>query len=149
MFATQPIASGKVIEISPVLLFTKEVGIFKSEMLLNTNTLQEYTQHGKHTALDDYTFVWPDRSGRMGLAMGIGSMFNHHKYPNVSYSISTHTLTITFTTTRYIDINDELCISYGPESKLWWRNSKQVEDDVDDEVKDMSELSLLQCNYGS
>ncbi|EOR00933.1 hypothetical protein E3P92_00367 [Wallemia ichthyophaga] len=132
VFASQPIKIGEVVEISPVLLFTKE----------------EYTQHGQHTALDDYTFVWPDRSGRMGLAMGIGSMFNHHKQPNVSYSINTHTLTITFKTTRHININDELCISYGPESKLWWRNT-QVDDDEDDQVKDMSELDLLQCDYGS
>lgn len=84
----------------------------------------------------------------MGLAMGIGSMFNHHKQPNVTYSINAHTLTITFKTTRHININDELCISYGPESKLWWRNT-QVDDDEDDQVKDMSELDLLQCDYGS
>ena len=85
----------------------------------------------------------------MGLALGIGSIFNHNKYPNVSYSIDTHTLTITFKTIAHIQVGDELCISYGPESKLWWRSKDDVDDHVEDEVKDMTELEMLQCNYGS
>ncbi len=44
-----------MIEVSPVLLFTAK----------------EYEEHGKHTVLDHYTFVW--RDGRMALALGLGA----------------------------------------------------------------------------
>ena len=46
-----------MIEISPVLLFSK----------------QEYDDHGKHTLLDHYTFNW--RDGRMALALGLGTSY--------------------------------------------------------------------------
>ncbi|TFK87626.1 hypothetical protein K466DRAFT_599332 [Polyporus arcularius HHB13444] len=46
---------------------------------------KEYQEHGKHTVLDLYTFVW--RDGRMALALGLGSLFNDSQRPNVSYTI--------------------------------------------------------------
>ena len=53
--ACREIPAQTAIEISPVLLFTA----------------QEYAEHGRHTVLDHYTFVW--RDGRMALALGLGA----------------------------------------------------------------------------
>jgi len=52
--ASRYIPKKTIVEISPVLFFTK----------------QEYEEHGKHTVLDHYTFNWKD--GRMALALGLG-----------------------------------------------------------------------------
>ena len=52
--ACREIPAQTLIEVSPVLLFSA----------------QEYAEHGKHTVLDHYTFVW--RDGRMALALGLG-----------------------------------------------------------------------------
>lgn len=89
-----------MIEISPVLLFSKH----------------EYEEHGKHTILDHYTFKWKD--GRMALALGLGSLFNHSDPPNLSYSLDTDTDSIIFTTVRDIQPEEELCFFYG--HNLWF-----------------------------
>ncbi|KAL4250750.1 hypothetical protein ABKN59_006080 [Abortiporus biennis] len=100
VYAVQQIPVRTVIEISPVLLFAKD----------------EYAQHGKHTVLDHYTFNWPD--GRMALALGLGSLFNHSDNPNVSFSLDTETESIRYTTSRIVSPGEELCIFYG--HKLWF-----------------------------
>lgn len=128
VFAGESIEKDTLVDISPVLLFNKD----------------EYTNFGKHTALDEYTFIWPDRSGRMGLALGLGSIFNHNRIPNVKFSINTKNLTIEFKTTRFINKDEEMFISYGSESKLWWTSSE-----IDDECKDLSELEFLQSGFGT
>ncbi|KAI9061359.1 hypothetical protein FKP32DRAFT_1576160 [Trametes sanguinea] len=119
VYACREIAAQTVIEVSPVLLFSAA----------------EYEAHGRHTVLDHYTFKWPD--GRMALALGLGSLFNHSQRPNVSYSIDTTTESIRYTTTRPIVIDEELCIFYG--HKLWFdpvdatdRVDAGVADDTDD-----------------
>jgi tRNA-specific adenosine deaminase 3 len=78
---------------------------------------EEYEAHGRHTLLDHYTFKW--RDGRMALALGLGSLFNHSDSPNVSYSIDTATESIRYTTARGVDPDEELCIYYG--SNLWFK----------------------------
>lgn len=117
--ASRPIPAHTLIEVSPVLLFSAE----------------EYEIHGKHTALDHYTFVW--RDGRMALALGlgryfdhpsscrvlngqVGSLFNHDQTPNVSFSLDRVTDSIRYTTTRDILPDEELCIFYG--HKLWFED---------------------------
>ncbi|KZT27392.1 hypothetical protein NEOLEDRAFT_1088973 [Neolentinus lepideus HHB14362 ss-1] len=106
VFASRKIDAQTVVEISPVLLFTKD----------------EYDAHGRHTALDHYTFKWPN--GRMALALGLGSLFNHSDHPNVTYTLDTHTDSIRYTTTRPIQPDEELCIFYG--HKLWFENAEGV-----------------------
>jgi hypothetical protein len=54
--ATRIILAQTVIEISPILYFSKE----------------EYKTHGKYTILDHYTFKC--RDGRMALALGLGTV---------------------------------------------------------------------------
>ncbi|KAL1736663.1 hypothetical protein EV714DRAFT_198278 [Schizophyllum commune] len=100
VYAAREISSQTLLEISPVLLFDRE----------------EYAEHGRHTLLDHYTFVWKD--GRMALALGLGSLFNHSSAPNVSYVLEPLTESIRYTTTRRILLGEELCIFYG--HKLWF-----------------------------
>ncbi|KAF8133626.1 hypothetical protein EV363DRAFT_1566046 [Boletus edulis] len=100
VFATQTIPARTVIETSPVLLFSK----------------QEYDDHGRHTLLDHYTFN--SRDGRMALALGLGSLFNHAENPNVSFSVDIVQERIVYTSTRAIQPDEELCIFYG--HQLWF-----------------------------
>ncbi|CAE6516514.1 unnamed protein product [Rhizoctonia solani] len=93
-----------LIDVSPVLLFSAE----------------EYI-HAKRTVVDHYTFVWNDAgSSLMALPLGLGSIFNHAREPNVSYQLDKKAKTIEYTTTKQIGPGDELCIYYGSDEKLWF-----------------------------
>ncbi|KAH8108710.1 hypothetical protein DFH11DRAFT_1516492 [Phellopilus nigrolimitatus] len=109
LFASREIPAQTVIEISPVLLFTAE----------------EYETHGRHTLLDHYTFNWPD--GRMALALGLGSLFNHSDSPNVSFNVHPSTKTIGYTATKTIQLGEELCIFYG--HNLWFKPTGAADQD--------------------
>ncbi|KAG2039624.1 hypothetical protein BDR03DRAFT_951649 [Suillus americanus] len=100
VYASRVIPPHTVIEVSPVLLFTRT----------------EYEDYGRHTILDHYTFKWQD--GRMALALGLGSIFNHSSHPNVTYMIDPAHECIKYTSTRAINPEEELCIFYG--HKLWF-----------------------------
>ncbi|SJL07375.1 uncharacterized protein ARMOST_10722 [Armillaria ostoyae] len=101
IYASRFIAKRTLVEISPILLFSKE----------------EYESHGRHTVLDHYTFKCQD--GRMALALGLGSLFNHADPPNVTYEIDLATDSIRYTTVRDIVPGEELCIFYG--HNLWFQ----------------------------
>ncbi|KAK0201687.1 cytidine deaminase-like protein [Desarmillaria ectypa] len=101
VYASRFIAKRTLIEISPILLLSKE----------------EYESHGRHTVLDHYTFKCKD--GRMALALGLGSLFNHSDPPNVTYEVDLTTDSIRYTTVRDIEPGEELCIFYG--HKLWFQ----------------------------
>ncbi|CAE6367323.1 unnamed protein product [Rhizoctonia solani] len=102
--ATSSIPARTLIDISPVLLFSTE----------------EYT-HARRTVVDHYTFVWNDCGNSfMALPLGLGSIFNHSREPNVSYQLDKKAKTIEYRTTRQIDPGDELCIYYGSDDKLWF-----------------------------
>jgi len=102
VYASRSIPTGTVIEISPVLLFSQS----------------EYREHGQYTVLDHYTFRWPD--GRMALALGLGSLFNHSESPNVSYHLDTDSESIRYVAARTILADEELFIFYG--HKLWFKD---------------------------
>ncbi|PWY97301.1 hypothetical protein BCV70DRAFT_208684 [Testicularia cyperi] len=113
VFATRDIAESTVIEVSPVLLFPPA----------------EYERHGKHTQLDGYTFVWKRIQGGdaiMALALGLGSLFNHSKSPNVNYTLEHASHSIRYTTTRRITAGQELTISYGA-GRMWWETPSAEE----------------------
>lgn len=59
VFAATPLKAGTLVEVSHVLLFDAK----------------EYEEHGQHTLLHEYTYVWSRSSGEgstMALALGIG-----------------------------------------------------------------------------
>lgn len=54
------------------------------------------------------------------------SLFNHSSSPNVNFIRNTTAGTITFTTSRAVEPNEELCICYSAdESKLWFLPTDQ------------------------
>jgi hypothetical protein len=74
--------------------------------------------------LDHYTFCWPGPRPH-ALALGIGSLFNHHHDPNTFYKRDIQQGCIRFYTLRPVKAGEELCISYG--SVLWFKNADQVD----------------------
>jgi len=60
----------------------------------------------------------------MALALGWGSLYNHSNKPNVSFSIDTSSESITYTTCRDVEPDEELCIFYG--HQLWFDNADAV-----------------------
>ncbi|KAG1748668.1 hypothetical protein EDB19DRAFT_1905016 [Suillus lakei] len=100
VYASRVIPPQTVIEVSPVLLFTRT----------------EYEDHGRHTILDHYTFKW--RDGRIALALGLGPRFNHSSHPNVTYTIDPAHECIRYTSTRTINPEEELYIFY--DHSLWF-----------------------------
>ncbi|PPQ89643.1 hypothetical protein CVT25_013830 [Psilocybe cyanescens] len=105
-----------VYEVSPVLLFSKD----------------EYEEHRKHTLLDHYTFIWTE--GRVALALGLGSLFNHSDPPNVSYTRDIKTDSIKYVASRDIEAGEKLCIFYG--QNLWFSPAHKLlsykQEDLDD-----------------
>ncbi|KAG0355863.1 hypothetical protein BG005_005203 [Podila minutissima] len=102
-----PIPARTTIDLSPILLFPTE----------------EYTNHGQFTQLDHYTYRW---LGGMALAFGLGSMFNHSKYPNVGFQRDFENKMIRYSTLRDVAAGEELCISYGP--NLWFPDMEDEEE---------------------
>ncbi|KAH7910812.1 hypothetical protein BJ138DRAFT_1152037 [Hygrophoropsis aurantiaca] len=123
VYASQTIPAHTIIELSPVLLFTKP----------------EYESHGRYTLLDHYAFVW--RDGRMALALGLGSLFNHSSSPNVSYTIEPTRDCIKYTTARVIARDEELCIFYG--HNLWFQPVGTLQLDCTHEETDPNWGGLL------
>jgi len=126
----KPIPPGITIDISPVLIFE--------------------ANESQATILDHYTYTWPAEGDNLGelvqgtasnvpsapsggvkrsrqvLALGLGSMFNHNRTPNVAWERQIHTLSIRYFTLREISEGEELCISYGP--KLWFKDADGPEE---------------------
>lgn len=64
------------------------------------------------TILHDYYFVWPDDSGRLALALGYGSIYNHSATPNAEIVFDLDAHTIIFQCIQTIAAGDEICIDY-------------------------------------
>ena len=104
------------------------------------------------TILAHYTYTWPvvtdaaaledplkmsiSQSGspaatgklpRQALALGLGSMFNHKRIPNVAWERDIAMQVIRYFTLRDIEPGEELCISYG--SKLWFQDTDAPDED--------------------
>ncbi|KAH9480500.1 SET domain-containing protein 7 [Psilocybe cubensis] len=130
VYASRFIPRNTIIEISPVLLFSKK----------------EYEAHGKYTLLDHYTFIWTE--GRMALALGLGSLFNHTDPPNVSYIRDANTESIKYVAARDIEAGEELCIFYG--QNLWFSPAGQLPSNNEADLDDgWGGLSAVEDNDGS
>ncbi|KAI9473514.1 MAG: hypothetical protein EXX96DRAFT_578307 [Benjaminiella poitrasii] len=107
VFTKEKIRRNTLVEISPILFFDSK----------------EYDDHGKHTILDHYTYCWP---GGFGLALGLGSMFNHDSSPNVGFIRDIPNKVIRYVTLRDVEKDEELCISYG--NHLWFEDDSKPSD---------------------
>lgn len=100
VFARQAIARGTLVELAHCIRISKE----------------QHDVHCVHTELNNYTFKCPN--GDYFLALGLGSLFNHHDPPNVDYRVDGINQIIRYYAASNIEKDEELCIYYGP--RLWF-----------------------------
>lgn len=110
---------------------------------------QEYEDHLRYSVLEHYLYV--GRNGCMLMALGVGSLFNHSKQPNLYFAIDHDHLVIRYEAARNIAAHEELTICYGSESKLWFEDrsvntlqnsSSMVHEYMDDETSFLAGLQL-------
>ena len=90
LFCSRPIPRGTLIHTAPCLLFP----------------LASYESHARHTVLEHY--LYNCRNGDRLLALGYGSIFNHHREPTVDYRIEKDKLEIKYYAVRDVDVGEEL-----------------------------------------
>ncbi|HVW58480.1 MAG TPA: SET domain-containing protein, partial [Puia sp.] len=109
VFTTEDIEKGTVIEISPVIVMSRE-----DRKLLD------------QTLLHDYIFEWgPDRRSCC-MALGYIPMYNHSYRSNCEYEMDYDEELISVRTVRFIQAGEELSINYNGD----WNNETPVWFDV-------------------
>ena len=98
VFAVTKIAKGKEIERVPVIIVPEE-DVFG------------YTRTSK---LADYVFNW--KKGKMALALGYGSLYNHSYKPSAQYFIENKD-TMSYMALRDIEAGEEITINYNSDPK--------------------------------
>jgi len=105
VFARRPIRKGEVIETCPVLVLTDA----------------EYADGLARTALANYCFAWG--KGKVALALGFGSLYNHSYRPNARY-LDVGPRTKEFTALRDIAPGEEITVNYNGNprgrAKVWF-----------------------------
>lgn len=96
VFTTEAIATQTVIEISPVLVLSKEDRVKAEE-----------------TMLYNYIFEWGDNFELGALGMGYISIYNHSYQSNCIYEMDFENELMTIKTLRNIAAGEELFINYN------------------------------------
>lgn len=109
VFALKKIKANTIIEISPVLVFSKkEAAIAEKTLLYN------------------YFFEWGNNTKQRALGLGYISIYNHSHTNNCSYEMDYEEGTIAVYTIKDIHANEELFINYlgdepDPKAKMWFK----------------------------
>lgn len=111
VYTAEDFGKGTIIEVSPVIVMTKE-----ERVLLDQTTLH------------DYIFEWGPKRDHCCMALGYVSVYNHSYSSNCEYEMDYDEDTITIKTVRSIAAGEELTINYNGS----WNNSKKVWFDVKD-----------------
>jgi uncharacterized protein len=114
VFTTENLAAGKLIEISPVIVMSRE------ERLLLDQTL-----------LHDYIFIWGREEMQCCMALGYVSMYNHDYLSNATYEMDFAAHNIRITTVRDIKKGEEIFVNYNGT----WNDAKPVWFDQRKELK--------------
>ena len=94
VFAKEKITKGRIVELAPIILFSRS----------------DHDQI-KKTKLNDYIF--DAGRGRAAVALGTASLYNHDENPNADYELDLKKLLIRITAVRTIMRNEEITIDYG------------------------------------
>jgi uncharacterized protein len=105
VFTSDPLPAGKVIEISPVIVMSREERILLDQTLLH-----------------DYIFIWGRKELECCVALGYVSVYNHDYYSNAEYEMNFAEATIRITTVRDINRGEEIFINYNGT----WNDQKPV-----------------------
>ena len=97
VFAARPFSTGEVVEICPVVLFT-EVPSLPTE-IRRIMFSWHYLLSGEH--------------GPVAIALGLGSMYNHHNPANMRYEADAVQQALRFVAVRDICADEELTINYN------------------------------------
>ena len=107
VFARVPIAEGEVVEDCPVIVVPEE---------------QVEAMGG--TILHEYFFKWGGTHDQGAIALGFGSLYNHHDRPNAMYVRKYSLGILTFVALRDIAAGEEITVSYhggfGERGPLWF-----------------------------
>jgi uncharacterized protein len=109
VFTSENIEEGTVIEISPVIVMSKE------ERTLLDQTL-----------LHDYIFEWGIKKDQCCMALGYVPVYNHSYRSNCEYEMDFENVSISIKTVRFVKEGEELFINYNG----GWNDSKPVWFDV-------------------
>jgi SET domain-containing protein len=105
VFTTQTIEKDTIIEISPVIVMSRE-----ERKLLD------------QTILHDYIFEWGEKNDQCCMALGYIAAYNHSYKSNCEYEMNFKEQVISVKTVRYIKAGEELFINYNGD----WNNGKKV-----------------------
>lgn len=101
VFAGRRFRAGEVVERCPVLRVSA-----RDRAVLERTGLRGY--------------VYQRRRGAGALALGLGSLYNHSSAPNAACELDLDDESLVITALRTIAAGDEITISYGDESDLWF-----------------------------
>ena len=107
VFTSQPIESGEIIEVCPVIVLPKlELPIIHK------------------TTLHDYYFLWGEELDQCALALGFGSIYNHELNPNANFILDLENSTIDIESIQKINAGEEITLNYhgepGNTDPLWF-----------------------------
>ncbi len=100
IITTKAIKENTVIEVSPVIVMTKE-----EQLLLD------------QTKLYNYLFLWQEDESQCAMAQGYISVYNHSFNSNCVYEMNFTEETISIITIRPIAVGEELTINYNGEAE--------------------------------
>lgn len=105
VFTTKQIATGTVVEISPVIVMKKEDRL-----------------HLDKTLLHDYIFEWGKDKDQCCMALGLIPIYNHSYSSNCEYFMDFEEDSIMVKTVRKILKGEELTINYNGD----WNDNKEI-----------------------
>jgi hypothetical protein len=107
IFTKENIEEGVVVEISPVIVMSRE-----EKKLLD------------QTLLHDYIFEWGEKKDQCCMALGYVPVYNHSWRSNCEYEMDFKNKSISIKTVRFIKTGEELFINYNGDwndgRKLWF-----------------------------
>ncbi|MDP4261512.1 MAG: SET domain-containing protein [Bacteroidota bacterium] len=105
VFTSQDIEEGTIIEISPVIVMSRE-----ERRLLD------------QTLLHDYIFEWGVKKDQCCMALGYVPVYNHSYRSNCEYEMDFENASISIKTVRFIKAGEELFINYNGA----WNDNKPI-----------------------
>ena len=105
VFTHESIQKDTIIEVSPVIVMSKE-----ERKLLD------------QTLLHDYIFEWGEKSQQCCMALGYVAVYNHSYKSNCEYEMNFDEQMISIKTTRHIKAGEELFVNYNGD----WDSGKKI-----------------------
>ena len=122
LFANRDFKIGETIESSPVVIFTYQKGVSKSEQLIfinNVQTLVKTEIHIEnipievHNIVFNWSFLTKNGKKESCIALGYGSLFNSANPANMEYFADEKNMLLNFISTRDIKKDEELTVNYS------------------------------------